>query len=118
MSATAIDIARVAAEAANAKKATDLCVLDLTGLSDEFGAICVCTGSNPRLAASVVDEVEERVSKTCGVSPLSIEGAGDGRWVLMDYGSAVVHVFLPEARDYYRIERLWGDAPAIDVVPA
>lgn len=115
MSARAADIARAAAQAADDKKATDVRVFDVTGLSDVCDAICVCTASNPRLAASVVDEVQDRVRETLGVSPISEEGGGDGRWELLDYGCAVVHVMSPEARDYYRLERLWGDAPSLDV---
>lgn len=78
-------------------------------------AIVAATAGNSRLADSVVDEVEERVRQSCGVSPLSIEGRSDGRWILVDYGSVIVHLFTPEARDFYRIERLWGDAPRIEL---
>lgn len=113
-SATAADIAKTAALAADSKKADDILVLNLEGLCDVCDAIVVCTGANSRLADSVVDEVEERVHKEFGVSPLSIEGRVDGRWMLIDYGNVIVHVFSPEARDYYRIEHLWGDAASIE----
>lgn len=107
-----LDIARTCAQAADAKKADDVVTLDLRGLSDVCDAIVVCTGANARLADSVVDEVEERVRLAYdGLSPLSVEGRDEGLWVLMDYGPVVVHVFSPEAREFYRIERLWGDAP-------
>ena len=91
-------VARTAAAAADAKKADDVAVLDLTSLSD-----------------AVVDEVEEKVADACGEHPFSIEGRDEGSWILMDYGSVIVHVFSPEARDYYRLERLWGDAPVLDL---
>lgn len=110
-----IDIARTAAVAADSKKADDILALDLAGLSDVSDAIVVCTGANSRLSDSVVDEVEERLRLDHGISPISIEGRADGRWILMDYGNVVVHVFSPEARDYYRIEHLWGDAHVIEL---
>ena len=110
-----IDIAKTAACAADAKKATDIVAFDLAGLSDVNDAIVICTGANNRLVDSVVDEVEEKVRAEHGISPISIEGRNDCRWVLMDYGVIAVHVFSPEGRDYYRLEHLWGDAPAIEL---
>ena len=109
------DIAREAALAADDKKATDVVALDVSGISDVTDAIIVCTAANSRLASAVVDEVEDRLRLRFGLSALSISGKDDGPWVLVDFGSVVVHVFSPEGRDYYRIERLWGDAPTIDV---
>lgn len=112
---SSIDLAKTAARAADAKKASELVLLDLGGLSDVCDVIVVCTASNSRLADSVVDEVEEQVRAAYGISPLSIEGRADGRWILIDFGEVIVHIFSPEARDYYRIEHLWGDAPAVTV---
>lgn len=109
------DIAREAALAADDKKATDVVALDVSGISDVTDAIVVCTAANSRLASAVVDEVEDRLRLRFGLLALSISGKDDGPWVLVDFGSVVVHVFSPEGRDYYRIERLWGDAPTIDV---
>lgn len=114
-SISSLDIARVAALAADAKKAEDILVLNLDGLSDVTDAIVVCTAANSRLGDSVIDAVEEQVRMQCNLSPLSIEGRSDGRWILIDYGAVIVHVFSPESRDYYRIEHLWNDAPQVDV---
>lgn len=111
----AAEVARIAAVAANDKKADDVVVLDLTELSDVCDFFVIATGSNRRLVDSVIDEVEERVAKNCGEHPFSIEGRDEGSWVLMDYGSVVVHVFTPEAREYYRLEKLWGDAPQMEL---
>ena len=107
-------LACACAHAADAKKATDVLVFDLAGLSDVCDAIVVCTGANPRLIDSVVDEVEERVRGQFGLSPLSVEGRDACRWVLVDYGAVVLHAFSPEGREFYRLERLWGDAPRVD----
>ena len=101
--------------AADDKKASDIVALDVRGISDVVDAIVVCTAANSRLASAVVDEVEERLRLRFGLSALSVSGKGDGPWVLVDFASVSVHVFSPEGRDYYRIERLWGDAPRIDV---
>ena len=111
----ALALARTAALAADAKKALDLCVLDLSELSDVFEAIVVCTAANERQLSAVIDEVEERVRLGVGESPISREGQAGAPWVLLDYGAVVVHVFSPEARGFYRLERLWGDAPLVDV---
>lgn len=108
------DIARVAARAADAKKATDVVALDLMALSDVCDVIVVCTGANSRLVDAVVDEVLDRVAAELGADPLSIEGRSEGKWVLVDYGGCVVHVFSPDERAFYRLERLWGDAPRLD----
>lgn len=111
----AADVARMAAQAAYDKKAEDICVLDLTELSDVCDYFVIATGSNNRLADSVIDEVEEKVAKAYGEHPFSIEGRDEKSWILMDYGSVLVHVFTPEARDFYRLEKLWGDAPQLEL---
>ena len=113
--ATPLEIARIAAIAADDKKATDITLLDLEGLSDVCDYFLICTAANPRMLSSVVEEIEEKVKKNTGVGPLSHEGRAGASWVLLDYGSVVVHAFLPETRDYYRLERLWGDAPQVDL---
>lgn len=109
------DLALCAAYAADAKKADDVSVLDLTTLSDVCDYFVIATGSNTRLADAVVDEIEEKVAASCGEHPFSIEGRDEKSWILMDYGSVIVHVFTPEAREFYNLEKLWGDAPELDL---
>ena len=111
----AIDVARRAAEAAYDKKAEDIVVLDLTELSDVCDYYVIVTASNNRLADAVVDEVEEKVAQAYGEHPFSIEGREERAWILMDYGSVIVHVFTPEQREYYRLDKLWGDAPHVEL---
>ena len=115
MPVTPFELAKVAAHAADDKKATDIVLIDLASKTDVCDYFLICTGNNNRMVDSIVDEVREKVSKNCGVSPISCEGRGGLSWVLVDYGSVVVHVFSPEARDYYRLERLWGDAPRVSL---
>lgn len=109
------DVALSAAYAADAKKADDVRVLDLTALSDVCDYFVIATGSNTRLADAVIDEIEEKVAASCGEHPFSIEGRDEKTWILMDYGSVIVHVFTPEAREFYNLEKLWGDATELEL---
>mgnify|MGYP002516947314 CR=1 FL=1 len=113
--ATSLDIARVAAVAADSKKATDLVLIDLIGTTDVCDYFLICNGANNRQVDAIVDEIREKVFQNCGVRPTSCEGREASHWVLVDYGSVVVHVFDPETRDFYRLEKLWADAPRIDL---
>ena len=113
MPLTPLEIARVAARAADDKKAEDLVCLDLTSLTDVCDYFVICTGANVRQVDAIVDEVREKVSANCGISPLSCEGREGLSWVLVDYGSVVVHVFRRETREFYRLENLWGDAARV-----
>lgn len=115
METTPLELARIAAVAADDKKATDITLLDLEGISDVCDYFLICSADNARMLSSIVDEIEEKVKKNTGLGPLSHEGRAGASWVLLDYGAVVVHVFLPETRDYYRLERLWGDAPHVDL---
>ncbi len=110
-----LDLALGIARAAAARKASELIILDLTGVSDVTDYFVICSANTARQADAVMDEVEERCREDLGVKPYAIEGRENKNWILMDYGSVVVHVFLPEAREYYRLERLWGDAPRLEL---
>lgn len=115
MSVTPLELARVAAAAADEKKADDLLLLDLTGQTDVCDYFLLLSASNPRLLDAIVEEVEDKVRANCDERPLSVEGRDERTWILMDYGSVVVHAFLPETRDYYRLDKLWGDAPVVEL---
>lgn len=110
MAATPLELARVAATAADEKKATDIVVIDLTDQSDVCDYFVICTTLNKPQSDAVLEAVEEKVKANCQEAPLSIEGRAGSNWTLMDYGAVVVHVFRPESRDYFRLERLWADA--------
>jgi ribosome-associated protein len=77
-------------------------------------AFVITSASNTRAVATIADEVERRIKEAGGGGPLRVEGLDDKRWVLLDYGDVVVHVFLDETRSYYDLERLWGDVPRLD----
>lgn len=115
MPQTPLELARVAALAADAKKAAGIVLLDLSSKTDVCDYFLICTGATARQVDAIVDEVRERVHANCAVSPLSCEGRSQLSWVLLDYGSVVVHVFQPEARAFYRLESLWGDADRVEL---
>jgi len=102
------------AEAAVEKKARDLVGLDVHQLTSFTDAFLLATGTSDRHVRSVADAVLE-ASKEMGRSPLGVEGYDEGRWVLIDLNEVVVHVFQEEVREYYDLERLWGDAPPIEL---
>lgn len=98
-----------AARAAASKSGTDVVVLavgDVLAITEHF---LITSAPNTRQVRTIAEEIERRVVEAGGPAPLRIEGLDDRRWVLLDYGDFVVHVFLQEARDYYELERLWGD---------
>ncbi len=104
----------VAARAADAKSGEDIAVLamgELLGITDAF---VIASGRNTRQVRTIVDEVERQVRESDGRNPVRVEGLDDARWVLMDFGDFLVHVFLDETRKFYDLEHLWADAPRID----
>ena len=106
-------VAVAAARAASEKKANDVRVLqvrDLLVITDYF---VICSGATDRQVRTIMQEVEKTIGAV-GLKPVRREGERDLRWVLLDFGDVVVHVFAQEERDYYELERLWADAPALD----
>jgi ribosome-associated protein len=104
--------ARRAAALCLDNKALDVLLLDLHGVTDMTDYFVVATGTSDTHVRSVAGNVVEAMAKV-GVKAYSIEGAEEGRWVLVDFVDFVVHVFHPSMRSYYQIERLWGDAPSV-----
>lgn len=103
---------RAAARALDAKKAFDLVALDVAARTSIADAFMICSVGSTRQAHAAAEEVE-RLLKTLGRRPLAVEGATPGSWILMDYGDFIVHIFLEERREYYALDRLWGDAPLV-----
>jgi ribosome-associated protein len=107
------DRVRLAAAAALDKKATNLDVLavaELTSIADYF---VICSATNERQAQAIADNVVDQLRTEMSVKPLLIEGTVPGRWVLLDFGDFIVHIFTEEVRRFYGLERLWGDAPNV-----
>jgi ribosome-associated protein len=90
-------------------------ILDLHGISDVTDHFVICHGASDRQVAAIADAIEERLRRELALRPSSVEGRTQGHWILMDYIDFVVHVFLAERREYYRLESLWGDAARVDV---
>lgn len=112
---TSRELAIIAAQAADEKKATDILVQDVAELVGETDFFVIVTASNSRQVNSIVDAIKEDLRDKGGVKPFHVEGTQDGSWSLLDYGQIVVHVFQPETREYYRLEELWNDAPVLDL---
>jgi ribosome-associated protein len=106
-----------AVHAAEDKKAVDVAILDLrkaAGFTDYF---LICSGTNPRQIRAIADAVMEAV-ETTGARPAHVEGYDRSEWVLIDYFDFIVHVFAPETRAFYGLERLWGNAERVELPPA
>ena len=103
-----------AAEAALAKKARNVKVLDLRGVTSFADYFVICSGANQRQIQAISDEVGIQL-KAAGETPSSIEGYQNAEWVLMDYGDCLVHIFSEKARAYYELERLWRHAQELAV---
>ena len=108
---TSEQLIELIAEYALDKKAQDVLSLDLRGLSGCTDAFVVCSGTSDRQAKAIHDAIHYGLKKDHGLLPRRVEGLAESRWILMDYLDVVVHVFTPEARDFYRLEVLWGDVP-------
>jgi len=111
-SARAIELLQAAAIAADAKQAEDLVALDVSEPLPLTDIFLLASGRNERNVLAIAEEIEDRLSEL-GAKTLRREGRSEGRWVLLDFGDIVVHVFHEEDRMYYALERLWRDCPVI-----
>jgi ribosome-associated protein len=107
------DALKVAVKAVDDKKASDLVVLDISGIASFADYFLLCSGDSSRQIQAIADEVEERL-RAEGLRPTHVEGYRNAEWVLMDYVDLVVHIFSRKARAYYDLERLWRDGKRID----
>jgi ribosome-associated protein len=110
---TALERAVLAARIGEDNKAKDIVVLDLRGVTPLYDYFVLLTGSSRRQIHTIAEEIDAGL-RSAGDRRLSIEGYQASRWVVQDYGDVVVHVFDPEAREYYALEELWADAPRVD----
>ncbi len=110
------ELAVIAAHAIDAKQGTDIVVLDMGDLLGIVDLFVIGSGTSKRQVRTMIDEVDLRLGQS-GRKPLRTEGLDTGEWVLADYGDLVVHIFQTGARDFYALDRLWGDAPRLDWAP-
>ena len=100
-------IAKLAVDVASDKKATDIILLDIRGVSVIADYFVICTGANPRQIRAIASAIDEKLGEH-GQRAFHHEGSADTGWILLDYSDVIVHIFAPKERDYYRLERLWS----------
>ena len=115
----AAELAREIARYALEKKAHDVLELDMRGLVGYTDFFVICTGNTDRQVKAIHDAILAGCKQAHGILPRRVEGLTRAQWILMDYLDAVVHIFTPATREFYRLEQLWGEAPArsIDAAP-
>ena len=95
------------------KKALDLDVLEVTELTSIADYFVLCSATNERQTHAIADAIVEKMRAEAKLKPLLVEGATPGRWILIDFGDIIIHIFTEETRRFYGLERLWGDAPNV-----
>jgi ribosome-associated protein len=115
---TPLEQARRVAALAQEKLARDVVILDMRPVCTYTDFFVVVTGQNPRQAKAIFDEVREVMKRDERAIPRSAEGEREATWIILDYLDVVLHIFTPDARDYYRLEELWGDVPAVELEAA
>ena len=109
-------LAKLAALGIENKKGLDIVVLDLQGVqSAPANYFVICSGNVPSHTEAICDGVYESIKKATGYNPLRIEGYDNAEWILMDYFDVVVHIFLKDKRDHYRLEQLWADGEKVEL---
>ena len=109
-------VLRAAAAAAAEKQASDVLVMDVEAQLVVTEYFLIATGRNDRQVAGIAHSIEDRL-RDDGWKPIGREGERENTWVLLDYGDFVVHVFQPQEREFYRLEKLWSDAPRVELPP-
>ena len=107
-----LDLARRIVELAEDKKAADIVLLDIGELTTLADAFVICSGGSERQIAAIADGIAEKL-RDDGIKPIGREGTPESHWVLLDYGSVIVHVFTPPERDYYGLEKHWSAARTV-----
>lgn len=111
---TAEEKAALTSRIAADKKAMDVVVLDMRDASSITDYFLICSGGSERQVQAIADAIDEQLGQS-GLASLGVEGYREGRWILMDYGDVIVHIFAQETREFYDLERLWANAPKIDL---
>lgn len=109
------ELAIIAVKALDEKKGKEISAIEITDLTTLADFFVIATGTSNTQINALCDAVEKAVKEQAGEAPLHREGHRDGAWVLLDYGCVAVHVFSPEAREFYGLERLWSDGKPLDL---
>ncbi len=108
-----VDLARLCARMLSDGRAKDVIILDLQGLSPVTNYFVIATGTSQRQIRGIAEEIRIEMKRS-GLLPLGLEGLDEGRWVLIDYADVVIHLMSADARSFYDLEMLWGDAPKVE----
>ena len=115
--ATALDRAKLAGQICADNRGRDIVILDMRELSTAFDYFVIASGSSRRQLHAMSEEIDRVFEKEMNDKRLGIEGYQESRWILLDYGDIVVHLFVDEAREHFRLEELWAAAPKVEFVP-
>jgi ribosome-associated protein len=115
---SSLDTARRIAALAGEKLADDVVILDMRPVCVYTDFFVLATGRNARQTGAIFDEVRERLKAETKLVPRAVDGQREGDWIIADYLDVVLHVFTPETREFYRLEDLWGDVPAVELEAA
>jgi ribosome-associated protein len=111
--ARSLELALAAARTADDNRGQDVAVLDMRGMTPEFDYFVLVTGNSRRQLHAIGDEIEHVLKDELSDAKLGIEGYNESRWILLDYGSVVIHLFDAETREYYALEDLWAEAERV-----
>jgi len=109
------DLAERIAAIASDRKAADVRVIDLRGIVSYTDFFVICSGNTERQTKAIHDAIHAELKREEGLLPRRAEGQREARWIVLDYLDCVVHIFTPDARGFYRLDQLWGEAPARSV---
>lgn len=112
--ASSLELVRQAVSFLDSKKAQDIVVLEIGGLTSLGDYFVIASGSSSTQVKTLAEELEQKLSGQ-GIEPRRVEGSGSAMWILMDYNDVMIHVFYHETREFYCLERLWADAPKMDL---
>jgi len=115
---TSEEWALIAAEAAAEKKGEDIVALNVAELLVVTDYFVIASGRTNIQVRAIAGEIEDQLRDRGGIKPIGREGESEAKWILLDYGDLVIHVFQPEERGFYRLEKLWGDAPRLELSEA
>jgi len=107
-----LDLARRIVDILSDRKAADIVLLDIHPMASFADYFVICTATSERQMQALAEAVAEALERD-GIRPAQVEGTPDSGWILMDYGDVIVHIFSPDTRSYYQLERIWANAPTI-----
>lgn len=110
-----IELVRIIAEAADERKGGDLVVLKITEISYLTDYFVIVTGFSTAQVRAICDSIDDKVEEKFGQKPVRAAGKNEGNWILLDYGDVIVHIMLPQEREYYNLEAFWGHSQRIDL---